>query len=109
MTPQAAVSVAVAAAIFGAGWWVGDEVRLGAVNAASVADQKARTETAQVIASRLAEMATPQHKVTERVTHEVRTNTVYGGCVLPDDGKRLLNDAINITGTGGDGVQAPAD
>lgn len=112
MTPQSAASVAVAAAIFGAGWWVGDEVRLGVVNAASVADQKARTETAQVIAARLADMTTAQAKTTERVIHEVETNTVYRDCVLPDDGRRLLNDAINGASAepaGGDGVQATAE
>jgi hypothetical protein len=72
------------------------------------ADQKARDETAQIIAQRLADMASTQAKTVERVTHEVKTNTVYRDCVVPDSGVRLLNDAISGTSepAGDNGVQA---
>lgn len=110
MSPQALASIAAAGALFGAGWWLGAELNQGKHDAAQVARQEAQTETAQVIAERLAEMSTAQAKTTERVTHEVQTNTVYRDCVLPDDGRRLLNDAISgADSSGGDGVQATAD
>lgn len=53
----------------------------------------ALTATAKAIAA----MTPAQAKITERVTHEVKTNTVYRDCVLPAAGVGLLNDAINGT------------
>jgi C4-dicarboxylate-specific signal transduction histidine kinase len=62
--------------------------------------QESAQETARTIAARLADMASESAKVTERVTHEVKTNTVYRDCALPDGGARLLNDAISGEPTG---------
>lgn len=55
--------------------------------------RKALTATAKAIAA----MTPAQDKITERVTHEVKTNTVYRDCVLPAAGVGLLNDAISGT------------
>ena len=91
MTPQAII---VASAL-GVSFWAGWALKQGQWDASLVAQQKASQDTAQIIAHRLADMASQQAKVTERVTHEVKTNTIYRDCVLPADGLRLLNDAIS--------------
>ena len=113
MSPQARIVAILLAclACVGVGCRLGLKIKQGEWDASTVASQKARDETAQIIASRLADMASTQAKTVERVTHEVKTNTVYRDCVVPDSGVRLLNDAIsgaNSEPAGGGGVQAPA-
>ena len=105
MTPQA---IAVAAAL-GVAFWGGWALKQGQWDASLVAQQKAAQDTAQVIAHRLADMAGQQAKTVERVTHEVKTNTIYRDCVVPDSGIRMLNDAISGREPAGDsGVRSPA-
>lgn len=68
------------------------EARHDASRLAEVEGQRqALTATAKAIAA----MTPAQAKITERVTHEVKTNTVYRDCVLPAAGVGLLNDAIS--------------
>ena len=55
--------------------------------------KKARDEIVNATAEKLAAMAPTQAAITERVIREVKTNTVYRDCVLPDDGLRLVNAA----------------
>lgn len=70
------------------------EARHDAARLAEVEGHRyALTATAKAIAA----MTPAQAKITERVTHEVKTNTVYRDCVLPAAGVGLLNDAINGT------------
>jgi hypothetical protein len=110
MSPQARIVAILLAclACVGFGCRLGVRIKQGEWDASTVASQKARDETAQIIAQRLADMASTQAKTVERVTHEVNNNTVYAACVLPDSGVRLLNDAISGTSepAGDNGVQA---
>ncbi len=109
--PILAALILCALAGFG-GYWIGSNVKQGEWDASKLADSQAREESMQTAAQAIARMITQQAKTTERVTHEVKTNTVYRECVIPDSGRRLLNDAISGTETessGGDGVQAPAE
>ena len=95
----------------GVGCRLGLTIKQGEWDASVRGQLEAQTTTAQVIAARLADMTTAQAKTTERVIHEVE-KPVYRDCVLPDDGRRLLNDAINGASAepaGGDGVQATAE
>ena len=112
MTWQArAIAPLIAALVLlGLGFKFGLKVKQGEWDAATVASTQARDDTAQAIALRIADMASTQAKTVERVTHEVKTNTVYRDCAVPDGGVRLLNDAISgaSQSDGGDGVQAPA-
>lgn len=90
------------------GYHMGEASTEAKYQAKELASQKASNETAQIIAQRLADMASTQSKTVERVTHEVKTNTVYRDCVVPDSGVRLLNDAIsgaNSQPSGSSGVQ----
>ena len=119
MTLQARLIAALAsllgfAVLIGAALIKGYHMGASASDAKHLAEKSAAREaqdkTAQIIAARLADMASTQAKVTERVTHEVQTHTVYRDCVVPDSGLRLLNDAISgkpREPASGDGVQAP--
>lgn len=111
MSPAARIVAILLAclACVGVGCRLGLKIKQGEWDASTVAADKAQDKTAQIIAARLADMASTQAKTVERVTHEVKTNTVYRDCVVPDSGVRLLNDAIsgNSEPAGSGGVQAP--
>ena len=111
--PARIVAVLLACLICaGVGCRLGLTIKQGEWDASVRGQLEAQTATAQVIAARLADMTSAQAKTTERVIHEVETNTVYRDCVLPDDGRRLLNAAISGASAepaGGDGVQATAE
>jgi hypothetical protein len=103
------------AVLIGAALLKGYHMGASASDAKHLAEQSAardaQDKTAQIIAARLADMASTQAKTVERVIHETTTNHVYADCVVPDSGLRLLNDAISGKPTepaSGDGVQAPA-
>ncbi len=105
---------AAALAIIAFGWAcieIGKDLKQGQIDAEVKAANKARAELVDATAEKLVAMAPKQQAITERVTHEVKTNTVYRDCVLPDSGIRLLNDAIRGAGiqpAGSDRVQAAA-
>lgn len=88
---------------------IGKDLKQGQIDADAKTAQKAREELVDATANKLAAMAPTQAAITERVIREVKTNTIYSDCVLPDAGVRLLNNSI--TGSkpepaSGDGVQA---
>ena len=94
--------------VAGAGFYVGSEFNQAKVDAKEKEAKKARDEIVNATANKLAAMAPTQAAITERVIREVKTNTVYRDCVLPDSGVRLLNNAIAGTNPepfGGVGVQ----
>jgi len=104
---------AAALAIIAFGWAcieMGKDLKQGEFDAKAKAAADARAEIVNATAEKLAAMAPKQEAITERVIREVKTNTVYRDCVLPDSGVRLLNDAIKAGGqpSGVDGVQAAA-
>jgi hypothetical protein len=109
--PILAALILCALAGFG-GYWMGLDAKQGEWDSSKLADSEAREESMQTAAQAIARMIPQQAKTTERVTHEVKTNTVYRECVIPDSGRRLLNDAISgieTESSGGDGVQASAE
>ncbi len=99
-------------ALIGFGWAcieIGKDLKQGEIDAAEKATAKARAELIDATANKLAAMAPKQDAITERVIREVKTNTVYRDCVLPDSGVRMLNDAIRGSEpAGADRVQASA-
>ena len=103
MTPPSIAALVALCVAFWGGW----SLKQAQWDASLVAAQKSAQETAQAVALRLADMATQGAKITERVTHEVKTNTVYRDCRVPADGVRLLNDAISVREPASDsGVQS---
>lgn len=87
----------------------GKDLKQGEIDAKALAESNARKELVTATAEKLAAMAANQAAVTERVIREVKTNTIYRDCVLPDSGVRLLNDAISGNKpTGDSGVQTTA-
>lgn len=104
----------IALALIGFGWaciQIGKDLKQGEIDAAEKATAKARAELIDATANKLAAMAPKQDAITERVIREVKTNTVYRDCVLPDSGVRMLNDAIRGTSgqpSGADRMQASA-
>ena len=91
---------------------IGKDLKQGQIDADAKTAKKAREELVDATANKLAAMAPTQSAITERVIREVKTNTVYRDCVLPDSGVRLLNDAIagsRAEPIGGSGVQATAE
>lgn len=106
MTPQAIGAVVALCVAFWGGW----SLKQAQWDASLVAAQKSAQETAQAVAMRLADMASQGAQITERVTHEVKTNTVYRDCRVPPHGVRLLNDAISGREPASDsGVQSAPD
>jgi hypothetical protein len=113
MSPYPILAALILCALAGfGGYRIGSDVKQGEWDASKLADSEAREESMQTAAQAIARMIPKQAKTTERVTHEVKTNTVYRECVIPDSGRRLLNDAISGIETkpaGGDGVQAASE
>lgn len=66
-------------------------------DAARLAEIEGKRHALTATAKAIAAMTPQQDRITERVTHEVKTNTVYRDCVLPAAGVGLLNDAISGT------------
>mgnify|MGYP007090085294 CR=1 FL=1 len=103
----------IALALIGFGWaciQIGKDLKQGEFDATEKAATKARAELIDATANKLAAMAPKQDAITERVIREVKTNTVYRDCVLPDAGFRMLNDAIRgAEPVGGERVQASAE
>lgn len=112
MNPWPIIAALILSGVVGfGGYRLGSSVKQGEWDASTVADAKGREESMQTAAQAIAAMIPTQAKTTERVTHEVKTNTVYRDCVVPAAGLRLLNDSITGATTepsGGDGVPATA-
>ena len=88
---------------------IGKDLKQGEFDATEKAATKARAELVDATANKLAAMVPKQDAITERVTREIKTNTVYRDCVVPASGVRMLNDAIRGSRgepAGGGGVQA---
>ena len=104
----------IALALIGFGWaciQIGKDLKQGQIDAEAKAATKARDELVDATANKLAAMVPKQDAITERVTREIKTNTVYRDCVVPDSGVRMLNDAIGGAKpepVGGERVQATA-
>ena len=90
---------AFAAAAYG-GWWLRD-LQADAAEGVRLAAQKETrdllTELAGTVSASteaaVGNIRIENRNIYQKATHEVQTNTIYGGCVLPDAGRVLINDA----------------
>lgn len=63
---------------------------------------QATREAAQLgAAEAISKIEIKQQTIVQKVQHEIQTKPVYRDCVVPADGVRLLNDAINGKAEGG--------
>lgn len=107
------LAVAALAGAGYAGWWTRDlqaEAAEGARLKAEDGSRKLLRELADGF-SASTEKAIGGIRVTnqtihQKAIHEVQTNTIYGGCVLPDAGRMLVNQARSAANA--DGGTLPA-
>lgn len=96
MSPtRIALSVLALIASFALGTRAGIGIESDKRDAARLAEMQGQRAALTATAKAIAAMTPQQAQITERVTHEVKTNTVYRDCVLPAAGVGLLNDAIS--------------
>jgi len=96
------------AGIFGIGCRYGMNVKQGEWDAAVKAESQAKSEALQAAAKAIAQIQVTQQTIVQKVQHEVQTKTVYRDCIVPADGRGLLNAAIGSRDkpAGDNGVQA---
>lgn len=96
------------ASVFGVGVRYGTKSKQAEWDAATLASKDAQDKALQAAASAIAQIEVKQQTIVQKVQHEVKTKTVYRDCVVPADGRSLLNSAItgNPEPAGGDAVQA---
>ena len=93
--------------VAGAGGFVGNRLKQSEWDRSIIATKEAQDKALDAAAKAVAQINITQQTIVQKVQHEVQTKTVYHDCVVPDDGSRLLNAAINNQEpAGGDGVQA---
>lgn len=79
--------------------------------AKELAAKQAQDASLLAAAQAIAKINVTQQTIVQKVQHEVETKTVYRDCVVPDDGVRLLNNAISgneAKPSSADGVQPSA-
>lgn len=101
----------VIAAVFGAGVRYGTTSKQAEWDAATLSSKDAQDKALQAAASAIAQIEVKQQTIVQKVQHEVQTKTVYRDCVVPSDGRGLLNAAIESRDkpAGDSGVQAAPD
>jgi len=99
------------AAVFGAGVRYGTTSKQAEWDAAMLSSKDAQDKALQAAASAIAQIEVKQQTIVQKVQHEVQTKTVYRDCVVPADGVRLLNAAIDARDkpASDSGVQTTAD
>ncbi len=99
------------AGVFGIGCWYGLQTKQSEWDAAVKAESQAKSEALQAAAQAIAQIEVRQQTIVQKVQHEVQTKTVYRDCVVPSDGRGLLNAAIESRDkpAGDSGVQATTD
>lgn len=99
------------AGVFGIGCRYGLNVKQGEWDAAVKAESEAKDKALQAAAQAIAQIEVRQQTIVQKVQHEVQTKTVYRDCVVPADGRVLLNAAIESRDkpAGDSGVQAAPD
>jgi Tfp pilus assembly protein PilO len=90
----AALLVALIAAV-GLGYKVGMDVRQGQWDAAKVAESETRSQALQAAAEAIAKIEVKHQTIVQKVRHEITKETAYRDCIVPDDGRRLLNAAAS--------------
>ena len=102
-------------AIFSFGWQVRDWQHGEAERVRLEAERKTTgllVELAEEIGARtevaISGIRIENKTIHQKATHEVKTNTVYADCRLPDAGRVLVNDARASANARGGTVSAPA-
>jgi len=83
------------------GYKLGMEVKQGQWDAAKVAEAETRSQALQAAAEAIAKIEVKHQTIVQKVRHEITKETAYRDCIVPDDGRRLLNAAAS-------GASAPA-
>ena len=80
-------------------------------DAATLSLKDAQDKALKAAASAIAQIEVKQQTIVQKVQHEVQTKTVYRDCIVPADGRGLLNAAIESRDkpAGDSGVQATTD
>jgi hypothetical protein len=91
----------------GVGCRLGLTIKQGEWDASVIAGREAQDKALRAAAESIAKITVTQQTIVQKVQHEIQTQTVYR-CVVPPDGRGLLNAAITGASqpAGGDGVQA---
>lgn len=99
------------AAVFGAGVRYGATSKQAEWDAATLSSKDAQDKALQAAASAIAQIEVKQQTIVQKVQHEVQTKTVYRDCIVPADGRGLLNAAIESRDkpAGDSGVQATTE
>ena len=99
------------AAVFGAGVRYGTRSKQAEWDAATLSSKDAQDKALQAAASAIAQIDVKQQTIVQKVQHEVQTKTVYRDCIVPADGRGLLNAAIESRDkpAGDSGVQATTE
>lgn len=94
--------------VAGAGGFVGNRLKQAEWDRSIIVTKEAQDKALDAAAKAVAQLNITQQTIVQKVQHEVQTKTVYGDCVVPDDGSRLLNAAISNQdqSSSDDGVQA---
>lgn len=99
------------AGVFGIGCRYGLNAKQGEWDAAVKAESEAKDKALQAAAQAIAQIEVRQQTIVQKVQHEVQTKTVYRDCIVPADGRGLLNAAISARDkpASDSGVQAAPD
>lgn len=110
MSLQARLIAALVAAIviLGVGFKIGLKIKQGEWDAATLSGKEAQEKALQAAAKAIAQIEVKQQTIVQKVQHEVQTKTVYRDCIVPTDGVRLLNDAVESRGKPAGGYGVPA-
>lgn len=96
----AALLLALVVAV-AAGYKLGMDVKQGQWDAAKVAQAQAEKAALSAAAEAIARIEVKHQTIVQKVRHEITKETAYRDCIVPDDGRRLLNAAAS-------GASAPA-
>lgn len=86
------VALIVAVAL---GYKLGMEVKQGQWDAAKLAESEAKDKALKAAAEAIAQIEVKHQTIVQKVRHEITKETAYRDCIVPDDGRRLLNAAAS--------------
>ena len=99
--PSLYVAAVLMLASFGAGWQIqawrwkaAESAQIEQANQALVAEQKRSAEASKAYQEQLAKVRTKTRVIVNEVNREIE-KPVYRDCVIPDNGRMLLDSAID--------------
>ena len=84
--------------VAGAGGFVGNRLKQAEWDRSIIATKEAQDKALDAAAKAVAQINVTQQTIVQKVQHEVQTKTVYRDCIVPADGRGLLNAAISSRG-----------